>query len=117
MEHLMKIRVSLCALAAVVLISPVLLVATTASATTGSNASAPASSLPAPANGYWEVASDGGIFSFNAAFQGSMGGKVLDEPVVGIATDPTTGGYWKWPPTAASSLSTPPSTVRWEICT
>jgi len=36
--------------------------------------------------GYWEVASDGGVFSFgDAVFQGSMGGKPLDQPVVGIA--------------------------------
>jgi hypothetical protein len=35
--------------------------------------------------GYWEVASDGGIFSFNAPFQGSMGSTPLSKPVVGIA--------------------------------
>ena len=35
--------------------------------------------------GYWEVASDGGIFAFgNAAFDGSMGGKALNAPIVGI---------------------------------
>ncbi len=35
--------------------------------------------------GYWEVASDGGIFSFgDAAFYGSMGGQRLDAPVVGV---------------------------------
>jgi hypothetical protein len=34
--------------------------------------------------GYWGVASDGGIFSFNAPFQGSEGGKLLDKPMVGI---------------------------------
>ncbi|HUA94311.1 MAG TPA: hypothetical protein VMB82_02150, partial [Acidimicrobiales bacterium] len=35
--------------------------------------------------GYWEVAKDGGIFSFgDALFSGSMGGTVLDAPVVGI---------------------------------
>jgi hypothetical protein len=35
--------------------------------------------------GYWEVASDGGIFAFHAPFYGSMGAKALHEPVVGIA--------------------------------
>ncbi|MGH9108348.1 MAG: SpoIID/LytB domain-containing protein [Acidimicrobiales bacterium] len=46
--------------------------------------------------GYWEVASDGGIFSFgNAAFHGSMGGKPLNQPVVGMAATPTGGGYWE----------------------
>jgi len=42
------------------------------------------------------VASDGGIFAFgNATFDGSMGGQVLNKPVVGIATTPTGGGYWE----------------------
>jgi sugar lactone lactonase YvrE len=53
---------------------------------------------PPPANGqgYWEVASDGGIFAFgNAQFYGSMGGKPLNAPVVGIAATPTGGGYWE----------------------
>jgi hypothetical protein len=41
-------------------------------------------------NGYWEVASDGGIFAFgDARFYGSMGGMPLDQPVVGIGL---TGG-------------------------
>jgi hypothetical protein len=36
--------------------------------------------------GYWEVAADGGIFTFGTAgFFGSMGGKSLDAPVVGMA--------------------------------
>ena len=45
--------------------------------------------------GYRLVASDGGIFAFNAPFYGSMGGKHLDKPVVGIAADAATGGYWE----------------------
>jgi hypothetical protein len=41
------------------------------------------------------VASDGGIFSFgNAPFYGSMGGRRLNAGIVGMAADPTTGGYW-----------------------
>ena len=36
--------------------------------------------------GYWEVASDGGIFSFgDAKFYGSMGGKTISKPIVGTA--------------------------------
>jgi hypothetical protein len=35
--------------------------------------------------GYWEVASDGGIFSFDAPFAGSLGGTHLSAPIVGIA--------------------------------
>ncbi len=47
-------------------------------------------------NGYWEVASDGGIFSFGAAkFYGSMGGKPLNAPIVGMAATPTGNGYWE----------------------
>jgi hypothetical protein len=45
--------------------------------------------------GYWEVASDGGLFAFNAPFYGSMGGKPLNKPIVGMAYDPATGGYWE----------------------
>ena len=51
---------------------------------------------PAPPNSsYWEVASDGGIFTFgNAAFYGSMGGKPLNRPIVGMAATPDEDGYW-----------------------
>ena len=46
--------------------------------------------------GYWEVASDGGIFAFgDAGFYGSMGGKPLNAPVVGIAATPDGKGYWE----------------------
>jgi len=46
--------------------------------------------------GYWEVASDGGIFNFaNAGFYGSMGGTVLNSPVVGMAATPDGKGYWE----------------------
>jgi len=45
--------------------------------------------------GYWLVASDGGVFSYgDANFYGSMGGKHLNDPIVGMATDTGTGGYW-----------------------
>jgi parallel beta-helix repeat protein len=40
-------------------------------------------------DGYWLVASDGGVFNFgNAAFMGSMGGQRLNKPIVGIAPGP-----------------------------
>ncbi|MEA3075997.1 MAG: hypothetical protein QOF60_905 [Actinomycetota bacterium] len=46
-------------------------------------------------NGYWQVASDGGIFSFgDAAFYGSTGNIKLNQPIVGMAAAPTGGGYW-----------------------
>jgi Squalene-hopene cyclase C-terminal domain len=47
-------------------------------------------------HGYWEVASDGGLFAFgDASFYGSMGGKPLSRPVVGIAATPDGRGYWE----------------------
>ena len=66
------------------------------------NSAFPSSDLTATGNvpitdvGYWEVASDGGIFPFGTAnFMGSMGGKPLDKPVVGMAATPDGGGYWE----------------------
>jgi len=51
---------------------------------------------PAPSTGYREVASDGGVFAFgDAQFEGSMGGKPLNQPVVGIASTPDGKGYWE----------------------
>ena len=42
------------------------------------------------------MASDGGIFAFgDAQFYGSMGGKPLNKPIVGIAATPDGGGYWE----------------------
>ena len=35
--------------------------------------------------GYWEVASDGGIFAIgDATFYGSMGSQILNRPIVGV---------------------------------
>ena len=45
--------------------------------------------------GYWEVAADGGIFSFGTAqFHGSTGNIHLNQPIVGMASTPDHGGYW-----------------------
>src|SRR6201996_8129615 len=45
--------------------------------------------------GYWIVASDGGIFNYgNAAFYGSAGAIHLNKPIVGMAPTPDGGGYW-----------------------
>lgn len=50
---------------------------------------------PSTGKGYWEVAADGGIFSFgDATFFGSMGGTFIAQPVTGIAATPTGKGYW-----------------------
>ena len=46
-------------------------------------------------NGYWVVASDGGVFSFgDARFYGSTGSITLNRPVVGMAPTPDGRGYW-----------------------
>ena len=45
--------------------------------------------------GYWLVASDGGVFSFgDAGFYGSAGNLTLNKPVVGIASTTDGKGYW-----------------------
>jgi hypothetical protein len=50
---------------------------------------------PAPPAGYWQVASDGGIFTFGGAqFYGSTGSMRLNKPVVGMAATPDGRGYW-----------------------
>ena len=46
-------------------------------------------------DGYWLLASDGGVFCFGSAqFYGSMGGQRLNEPIVDITPTPDGGGYW-----------------------
>ena len=50
---------------------------------------------PMPAPGYWQVASDGGVFTFGAAhFYGSTGSIKLNRPIVGMAPTPNNQGYW-----------------------
>jgi peptidoglycan hydrolase-like protein with peptidoglycan-binding domain len=45
--------------------------------------------------GYWIVASDGGIFNYgDATFLGSAGALPLNKPIVGMAATPDGGGYW-----------------------
>jgi hypothetical protein len=52
--------------------------------------------LPSPtaAQGYWLVARDGGIFSYNRSFFGSTGSIKLNKPIVGMATTNDENGYW-----------------------
>ena len=45
-------------------------------------------------SGYRLVASDGGVFSFNAPFFGSMGGVTLNEPVIAGLDNNSFDGYW-----------------------
>jgi ribosomal protein L24E len=53
-------------------------------------------SIPsASGNGYYMVASDGGIFTFgDAAYKGSMGDKKLNAPVQSLVPDADGSGYW-----------------------
>jgi IPT/TIG domain len=45
--------------------------------------------------GYWEAASDGGVFAFGAAqFYGSTGNIKLNQPIVAMAQTPDRRGYW-----------------------
>ena len=54
-----------------------------------------AQQLTVAGSGYWEVATDGGLFTFGGAqFFGSTGGMPLSSPVVGMASTPDSGGYW-----------------------
>ena len=50
---------------------------------------------PQPPPGYWQVAADGGVFTFGSAgFYGSTGSMKLNKPVVGMAPTPDHRGYW-----------------------
>ena len=50
----------------------------------------------ADGRGYWEVASDGGVFAYgDAGYYGSMGGHPLNAPIVGFATTTNGRGYWE----------------------
>jgi hypothetical protein len=44
--------------------------------------------------GYWLLAKDGGVFSFDAHFYGSTGNLKLNQPVVGMTATADGGGYW-----------------------
>jgi len=45
--------------------------------------------------GYWLVATDGGIFSFGLSqFHGSTGNIHLNQPIVGMTSTPDHAGYW-----------------------
>ncbi len=60
---------------------------------TGAACTIGAVEIPPSGSGYYEVSADGGIFAFDAPFLGSMAGKPLNQPIVGMAT--TGGGYYE----------------------
>jgi hypothetical protein len=46
-------------------------------------------------NGYWVVAANGGVYPFGAAVShGSMAGRLLNAPVIGMAPTTDGAGYW-----------------------
>jgi SpoIID/LytB domain protein len=47
-----------------------------------------------PGGGYWILGEDGGVFSFDVPFYGSMGGQRLNSPVVGMQSSASRQGYW-----------------------
>jgi hypothetical protein len=66
-----------------------------ASAFSGENGGAFPTPPTTGSNGYWLAAADGGVFAFgDAAFYGSMGGRPLNSPIVGMAATPDGKGYW-----------------------
>jgi hypothetical protein len=48
---------------------------------------------PTYGKGYWFVASDGGIFAFNAPFLGSTGAVRLNLPITAMLASPDGRGY------------------------
>jgi hypothetical protein len=71
-----------------------LLLATIAAIVGSTGANSSATTGPT-GQGYWTVASDGGVFAFGgAAFHGSTGNMRLNQPMVGMAATPSGSGYW-----------------------
>jgi hypothetical protein len=58
----------------------------------GKPLNAPIVGMAASGGGYWEVASDGGIFSFDAPFYGSRAGLGVDR-FFAIVANPAFAGY------------------------
>ena len=73
--------------------------------------------------GYWLVAADGGVFTFNSPFYGSTGAIHLNRPVVGMAATLNGMGYYLVASDGgvftygdakfSGSTGAPPSTSRW----
>jgi len=54
----------------------------------------PARDITEGPGGYWILGEDGGVFSFDVPFYGSMGGRKLNKPVVGMEASASRQGYW-----------------------
>lgn len=64
--------------------------------TDGKALASPIVGMASTANGkgYWIVAANGAVYSFNAPYYGGLVGWPLGHPVVGMAATPTGRGYW-----------------------
>ena len=54
----------------------------------------PAKDITEGPGGYWILGEDGGVFSFDVPFHGSMGGQRLNSAVVGMQSSASRQGYW-----------------------
>ncbi|GAC1593752.1 MAG: hypothetical protein NVS3B21_15100 [Acidimicrobiales bacterium] len=68
--------------------------AAVASAPACTSSNPPAAPSPNGARGYYVLGNDGGIFSYNAPFRGSVPGTGSTEPAALMAVTPSQGGYW-----------------------
>ena len=68
--------------------------ATAAAAPACTSTNPPAAPSAAGASGYYVLGNDGGIFSYNAPFRGSVPGLGVSEPAALMAVTPSQGGYW-----------------------
>jgi murein DD-endopeptidase MepM/ murein hydrolase activator NlpD len=56
----------------------------------------PVRSTPAASANFWTLTRDGGVYSFGGApFSGSMAGKALNAPMIGLTPLPDGSGYWQ----------------------
>ncbi|HVM07461.1 MAG TPA: hypothetical protein VM345_03275 [Acidimicrobiales bacterium] len=91
----MRPRLRRAAVAAALLLAPLLTLVSPGAPARASDPPLDPPALARRATGYWFAAGDGGLFAYgDAEFRGSMGGRPLVAPVVGMAATPSGGGYW-----------------------
>jgi len=91
-QHIRQVSLAATLVLAVGFLATTVTPAAAGAATPTATHTATASASP---SGYWEVASDGGIFSYgDGSFHGSTGGMHLNAPIVGMARTASSNGYW-----------------------